>query len=69
MMIILLQEEAELRSDGTQNTIKPSQVSVARVSCIRGLVLYFLKNVDGAMHFIYSLKYNINTADNASDMN
>ena len=42
MMIILLQEEAELRSDGTQNTIKPSQVSVARVSCIRGLVLFVL---------------------------
>ena len=28
-----------------------------------------LKNVDGAMHFIYSHKYNINSAEDSSDMN
>ena len=31
--------------------------------------LYFKKNVDGAMHFIYSHKYNINSAEDSSDMN
>ena len=27
------------------------------------------KNVDGAMHFIYSHKYNTNSAEDSSDMN
>ena len=33
-------------------------------------VLFFLVlNVDGAMHFIYSYKYNINSAEDLLDMN
>ena len=27
------------------------------------------KNVDGAMHFVYSHKYNTNSAEDSSDMN
>ncbi|XP_070210409.1 PAN2-PAN3 deadenylation complex catalytic subunit PAN2-like isoform X2 [Littorina saxatilis] len=34
--ISLKEEEAELRSDGTKSTIKPSHVSPGRVTCIRG---------------------------------
>ena len=30
------QEEAEVKSDGTHTTLKPSQYSVARITVIRG---------------------------------
>ena len=30
---------------------------------------YRVENVDGAMHFIYSHRYNTNSAEDSSDMN
>lgn len=31
-----MQEESEIRSDGTKKVLKPSQMSLARVSVLRG---------------------------------
>ena len=36
--VTLNQEEAEVKSDGTHTTLKPSQFSVARITVIRGSV-------------------------------
>ena len=36
---------------------------------MRVTINIFFKNVDDAMHFIYSHKYNTNSAEDSSDMN
>ena len=36
---------------------------------LTALKISSFKNVDGAMHFIYSHKYNTNSAEDSSDMN
>jgi hypothetical protein len=36
--MLYLQEESELRSDGTRSTIKPSHLTAARITCLRGYV-------------------------------
>ena len=36
--------------------------------CYFALLIFFL-NVDAAIHFIYSHKYNTNSAEDSSDMN
>ena len=37
---VSLQEESELRSDGTRSMIKPSHLAVARITCVRGWVAF-----------------------------
>lgn len=37
--VTLNQEEAEVKSDGTHTTLKPSQLSVARITVTRGWVV------------------------------
>ena len=45
--------------------------SISYNSCQYSFVIPHVsfKNVDGAMHFIYSHKYNTNSAEDSSDMN
>ena len=45
--------------------IRPFEVTM--LFC--AMFMCFFLNVDGAMHFIYSHKYNTNSAEDSSDMN
>jgi PAB-dependent poly(A)-specific ribonuclease subunit 2 len=42
--VTLNQEESEVHSDGTMSMIKPSQMCVARVTCIRGSVILTIRH-------------------------
>jgi len=47
--VFFLQEEAEVKSDGTHTTLKPSQLSVARITVVRGLVQSEVRGQSGAL--------------------
>ena len=45
------------------------QVPLSKITVEQQAEIENLKNVDGAMHFIYSHKYNTISAEDSSDMN
>ena len=48
---------------------KDAQTPIDSQNCALLNDFFFFLNVDGAMHFIYSHKYNTNSAEDSSDMN